>query len=135
MELKDIVLKKGDKVYFSDGDMYDISNTHNGRNASEVFLDYTITKIERPIKYETIYETPKQILDKEEKEWLEHCLIPFKNRIVDIQKLKYGENREYLSFDFNYGEIVRLPLFAKNTMYKGMELDKKYTLKELGLFE
>lgn len=32
-------------------------------------------------------------------------------------------------------DIIYLPLFEKNTMYKGMRLDKEYSLKELGLDE
>lgn len=30
-------------------------------------------------------------------------------------------------------DFASLPLFEKETMYKGMEVDKKYTLEELGL--
>ena len=40
-------------------------------------------------------------------------------------------------FNIIYGRIKLLlfPFFENGTMYKGMKKEKKYTLKELGLFE
>ena len=77
-----------------------------------------------------------KILDKEEKEYLEAVVKPFKNRVIAI-------NCHALSFDGAYIMIelekpfdsIDLPRFEKGTMYKGMELNKEYTLEELGLFE
>lgn len=130
-ELKDIVLKKGDIVYYDDD--YFIVDGLDGKTADEV--EGFVSKIERPVKYETIYEAPKQILDKEEKEWLENFLRPFNSVVEYIRKEFNGDKtREHLFIRHNE-YFICLPYFEKNTMYKGMELDKEYTLKELGLFE
>ena len=141
-ELKDIVLKKGDVVYLEEGiERFVVNLPHlsifEGEKAKNVnFLD-KIIKIERPVKYETIYETPKEILDKEEKEYLEAVCRPFKNRVRHIVKRKFERFyiKIFLKDDSIMGDFIVLPYFEADTMYKGMELDKEYTLKELGLFE
>ena len=84
-----------------------------------------------------------QILDKEEKEYLSAVIKPFAYRTISITKIK-----DWIDEDSNFEvlkialmlpcenrdmEFVHLPYFEKDTMYKGMELDKEYTLKELGL--
>ena len=130
-ELKDIVLKKGDIVYYDDS--YLIVNKLAGKTANEVAG--FVSKIERPIKYETIYEAPKQILDKKEKEWLEHFLRPFKDRVIFVSKYSCVEGYEYICVHIKDDTNTTLPDFELGTMYKGMELNKEYTLKELGLFE
>mgnify|MGYP003293298569 CR=1 FL=1 len=72
---------------------------------------------------------------KEEKEYLEHFLRPFRNKVKQIYKnTDIGKTKEWLCFYIGniwYG----LPMFDKSTMYKGMELKKEYTLEELGLFK
>ena len=89
--------------------------------------DYTGT-----IEVENGYIVGKEILDKEEKEYLSAVIKPFKDRVDYIEKV---ENIwEYIAIDLN-NERLSFPFFDKGTMYKGMELDKKYTLKELGLDE
>lgn len=141
MELKDIVLKKGDIVYFEDRDMVKVSNWFIGQSIKNVeqLCDCKITRIQRQ-KYETIYKAPKEILDKEEKEWLENFLRPFKDRVVYIKKGKRNSSefiliviRNYFTDEIDYA--ICLPYFKRGTMYKCMELDKKYTLEELGLFK
>ena len=83
-----------------------------------------------------LYEEPKPILDTEEKAYLEAVLRPFKNRILCIHKSSVA-NYEYLCIKFkgNGYNIFVLPYFRSNTMYKGMEKRKDYTLEELGLFD
>ena len=140
-ELKDIVLKKGD-IISADYGIYGIAGSIisvDGIRADKITDKAKILKIERPIKYETIYEAPKQILDKEEKEWLKNFLRPFKSKEVYIEKIHNDFYGQYIKIQLkNYmdeDEFINLPYFEKDTMYKGMELDKKYTLEELGLFE
>lgn len=81
----------------------------------------------------------KQILDKEEKEYLKAVLKPFKKKILYIRKSPQYEHdysyNENIIFVLQNDDCGLLPYFIKNTMYKGMELNKEYTLKELGLFE
>ena len=138
-ELKDIVLKKGDRVYFTDGTIMYVKNYLPNKNkvkylVVEASID-KITKIERPIKYETIYEAPKQILDKEEKKYLENVIRPFRDKVKHIKKLQIYESLQHIQIIITIFDCVNLPYFKENTMYKGMELDKEYTLEELGLFK
>ena len=80
-----------------------------------------------------------EILDKEEKEYLRAVLKPFKNRIHSIFKMEYDKDYEYIGFCLLPNEIdedpIIFPMFEKNEMYKGMELDKEYTLEELNLYD
>lgn len=88
--------------------------------------------------FEIVRKEKKEILDKEEKEYLKAFLRPY-GRNTTITKRKFV-NREYLEFevckiegeDYHYSKF-ELPTFTVNTMYRGMESEKKYTLNELGL--
>lgn len=89
--------------------------------------DYTGT-----IEVENGYIVENEILDEEEKEYLSAVIRPFKDRIEFISKSRMFD--DYICIGLN-DEAISLPYFKKGTMYKGMELYKKYTLKELGLDE
>lgn len=89
--------------------------------------DYTGT-----IEVENGFIQEKEILDEKEKEYLSAVIKPFRDRIEYIKKVK--DIREYIAI-YLKNERLNFPYFDKGTMYKGMELDKKYTLKELGLDE
>ena len=139
---KDIKLQKGDILtYRFPMKGSTIINTVNGWNGLSIKefenkSSYKVLKLERP---QTIYEF-KEILDEKEKEYLSNLIEPFKKRVIRIEKIKtlYG-NSEFInivlynSISYNKEESIQLPYFKKGTMYKGMELGKKYTLKELGL--
>ena len=131
MELKDIELKFGDKVTLTNGAIISV-DAHAGDLASELYPK--AVKIERPVKYETIYEVPKQILTEEEKDYLEHYLRPFKYKVEGIGKTCSG-NQEFISVYLINECLITLPYFTIGKYYKRMRLDKEYTLKELGLFE
>lgn len=86
-------------------------------------------------------EIESPILDDVEKRYLENVLKPFKDRVIYVEKRKSGDpNYEYIDFKMIYenhrcpDNWCCLPYFDKGTMYKGMELDKQYSLEELGLF-
>ena len=77
-------------------------------------------------------------LDEKEKEYLSAVIKPWRKSVKFVMK-KRSCDREYQFIyiaykdaDGNYDELV-FPLFKPNTMYKGMELDKEYSLEELGL--
>lgn len=77
-----------------------------------------------------------QILDKEEKEYLSNVIKPFRNKVVHISKRQaaFEEEKLLVWYVANSGICEwEFPYFKKDTMYKGMEVDKEYTLKELGL--
>lgn len=133
-ELKDIVLKKGDKITFTDGQIDIIGRYEQNKKFKDVYNDYDVTKIERPTQYKTIYEAPKQILDQKEKEYLEAVIRPFRNRQIYITKIsRVDDPSAFIQIKVNCGNI-NLPLFDKGTMYKGMELNRAYLIDELDLF-
>lgn len=89
---------------------------------------------------DTWEEYKEPVLDEKEKEYLSAVIKPFKNRITYIKKVYihrgYNKNYEYIFGELGNEDVVdtfTLPYFSKETMYKGMETDKKYTLEELGL--
>lgn len=75
-----------------------------------------------------------EILDEEEKRYLEGVIRPFRDKVKNIIKNTNYSHQCYIGIRLEH-EGFALPYFKENTMYKGMELDKVYTLEELGLFE
>ena len=75
----------------------------------------------------------KPILDNIEKNYLSNIIKPFRDRIDYIAKINLSNGREYIFIKLKNYEIISLPFFTAGTMYKGMENDKDYTLKDLGL--
>lgn len=82
------------------------------------------------------------ILDKKEKEYLGNVIKPFRDRVISVVKnvACTAANAAYIcifvrpSVHMVLGDdTLRLPLFAKDTMYKNMQFDVEYTLEELGL--
>ena len=80
-------------------------------------------------------EILEDILDKKEKEFLENLVRPFKKEIISIVKTRvYHGECECIEINFNDEmDSFCLPYFSPNAMYKNMELDKEYTIEELGL--
>lgn len=91
-----------------------------------------IIKVERPVKYEIVFEREEEILDEVEKKYLANVIKPFRKRVQSIVKHYYMENEHIILFIKGSPNIM-LPFFSEGTMYKGMKLNKTYTLKELGL--
>lgn len=85
------------------------------------------------IEVENGFIQEKEILDDTEKRYLKAVIRPFKNRVRYISKEDCYDGDCYISIGLDNGEDINLPYFKKRTMYNGMEEDKKYTLKELGL--
>ena len=84
-------------------------------------------------------EYHEPILDGIERKYLGTVIKPFKNKIISIEK-RYTYNQgvkfEYIRLNYSekYGESnITLPWFKPSEMYKSMELDKKYSLEDLGL--
>lgn len=78
-------------------------------------------------------EYKPEILDKAEKEYLSAVIKPFRKRVIYISKFTSSDDFVCIEIELNDGDCAALPYFKVDTMYKGMKLDKKYTLKELGL--
>ena len=112
-----------DKVY----DMFTLKKPQN-------YYYYTkemIAEVKRP-KYETIYKREEAILDNVEKKYLSNVIRPFRDKVKNIAKITVSEEKEYISISLK-NDIVLLPNFKRNTMYKNMKANKEYTLEELGL--
>lgn len=93
-----------------------------------------IIEVKRPCQYKTIYKRKEPILDDKERKYLSTVIKPFRNRINSITKREYKYyDEQYIHITSDNNEAFCLPDFSKDTMYKGMELDKEYTLEELGL--
>ena len=96
--------------------------------------EYDIVEVERPVKYETVFERKEEILDEIEKRYLTEVIRPFRKRIQFIQKKKeITEINPYIRIVCEDNDKLVFPYITDNSMYKGMEVNKKYTLKELGL--
>ena len=86
-------------------------------------------------------EDKGDILDEKEKEYLRAVIKPFRHRVKYIKKIEayYGRNDKgeniFVRFCDKYGseDCFSLPWFPKGSMYRGMILNKEYTLEELGL--
>ena len=115
-------------------------------NPSQVFkiLDGTNVVFEKPILLNRAHlslflswleeEYKPSILDDVEKAYLSAIINPLRNEVKCIEKLNPSclKGKQYLRIELT-DDYFTLPIFAKGTMYKGMEVDKKYTLEELGL--
>lgn len=81
-----------------------------------------------------IVKLPKSILTEKEKEYLSAVIKPFRNRIKYICKNNNEDgDTEFLDVQLDGNDFMAFPNFKKGTMYKGMELNKEYTIKDLGL--
>mgnify|MGYP006993696134 CR=1 FL=1 len=79
-------------------------------------------------------EYKEPILDEVEREYLAAVIRPFRNKIVTISKFKsWDDNSQYIHIETKDNYFATLPVFPKDTMYKGMKGGRHYSLKELGL--
>ena len=84
-------------------------------------------------------EYKEPVLTDKEKEYLSAVIKPFRDRVVYICKVEVSECNQFISLkvkrydEEESNEYIDLPYFREDTMYKNMEVDKYYTLEELGL--
>ena len=79
-------------------------------------------------------EYKEPILDDVEREYLSAVIKPFRKKILCIRKSKDPrKGKNYIKIEFCDGDRMFFPNLSNDEMYKGMELDKNYTLEELGL--
>ena len=89
-------------------------------------------KIENGFIAEIVKEK-KEILDKVEKEYLSAVIKPFKEIITGIVVYEVLIGKCYLSVHLRGDDEISFPCFKKGTMYKNMQINREYTLQELGL--
>lgn len=78
-------------------------------------------------------ETP--VLDRLEKKYLSDVIRPFRSRVRGIKKKRFC-NAERIAVYVRSGDwinVISFPEFKTGTMYEGMESEKEYTPKELGI--
>lgn len=79
-------------------------------------------------------EAKEPILDDTEREYLSAVIKPFRGKVSHIVKMHSKvDTYEYICIGVKGYEVMFFPKFEENTMYKGMELGRKYALDELGL--
>ena len=79
-----------------------------------------------PIQYRN-----NELLTPKEREYLKFVFRPFASDIMYVQKMR-SDDTEYIVAR-TYKDSIIFPYFIKGTMYKGMKLETKYELKELGI--
>lgn len=138
-DLKDgdkCTFKNGEIVYFNARSKYNTDYPFKNMNEDlkhNINDDVSIVKVERPVKYETMFERKEEVLDETEKRYLSNIIRPFKDKVRFISKDRDSDyDKEFIFIDLK-NEFIYLPNFKINTMYKGMKEHKKYTLKELGI--
>lgn len=148
MKFRKSDLRDGDIVTYRYGDRRTlIKNTfecHNFRKSTSVLEHYNedltmkdgnkgmdIIKVERPVHYETVFER-KEILNEVEKRYLRNVIRPFRNNIRYIEREDNGiVSRIKIRFDYH---VMLFPVLEKEKkMYEGMQANRSYSIKELGL--
>lgn len=133
-----VTYRNGNKKTFISNILID-ENGYIGKHLSEYndelkaksYDGFDIVKVERPVKYETVFERKEEVLDAAEKKYLAGVIRPFRDKTKCIEKCSYSN--EFIEIYIKEDEPIVLPNFEKGTMYKGMNANRKYTLKELGL--
>ena len=78
-------------------------------------------------------EYKEPILDDVEKEYLSAVIKPFRSRVKYIEKVvSLSGSAQFIRIGL-CGDYMIFPYFEKGSMYKGMKLNRKYSLEELGL--
>ena len=78
------------------------------------------------------YKDP--IIDDVERKYLSAVIKPFRKKISCIRKSKDPrKGKNYIKIEFCDGDTMFFPNLSNDAMYKGMKLDRNYTLEELGL--
>ncbi len=79
-----------------------------------------------------VWKREEQILDEVEKKYLSDVIRPFRDRVINIIKIDNGIGI-YIAIRIKDEASICLPYLKNKNMYKGMEINKEYTLAELGL--
>ena len=113
-----------------------LENYNNDLKDKDGERNLDIVKVERPTKYETVFERKEEILDNTEKNYLRGVIRPFRDRIKYIRKITFSDGDAKISIKIKeniHTWYIELPPFKKDVMYKNMEPNKEYSLEELGL--
>lgn len=88
---------------------------------------------ERVLKW-LLEEAKEPILDDVEKEYLSAVIKPFRKIIAYIVKAQdFDDGKQCIRIILQNGDGMHFPYLNDDAMYKGMEVNKEYSLEELGL--
>ena len=141
----------GTKLTFENGYLFKIDKERTYGAINEIYyngnLDYLMSlmkgkvtderfskliKIEEP-EYRAVYEHKEEILDEAEKRYLKAVIRPFRDKVNNICKIVSADlDKAFIQINMK-DDVINLPYFIKNLMYKGMKPNKNYTLEELSL--
>ena len=116
--------------YHCDGCIFDnvycciMNSNHQWAHHKDLYSDKFLNQ--------TIEVEVPDILDEKEKEYLSYVIKPFRHRILCIYKIK-SVNKYCIAIRLIDNDVMYFPYYVNPNMYNGLELDRKYTLKELGL--
>lgn len=81
-----------------------------------------------------IEEYKEPVLDEVEKEYLSAVIKPFRKMIAYIVKAQdFDDGKQCIRIILQNGDGMHFPYLDDDAMYKGMEVNKEYSLEELGL--
>ena len=87
--------------------------------------------------YQISKEKTNSVLDAAEKRYLTNIIKPFKDQVIAIAKrsANYGEFIDIMIDEGDIGDCgnIYLPYFKPGKMYKGMKVNREYSLEQLGL--
>ena len=108
------------KAYVITDDFYKQANIVFGASLADTYVEY--------------YE---EILDEAEKKYLSNVIKPFRNKVKFIRTARWVDYDRYIEIIVNIDSgsawQCSLPLFNEKSMYTGMEVEKCYSLEELGI--
>lgn len=79
-------------------------------------------------------EYKEPVLDNVEKEYLSATIKPFRKMIAYIVKAQdFDDGKQCIRIILQNGDGMHFPYLDDDAMYKGMEVNREYTLEELGL--
>ena len=88
---------------------------------------------ERVLKW-LLEEAEEPILDDVEREYLSATIKPFRKMIAYIVKAQdFDDGKQCIRIILQNGDGMHFPYLDDDAMYKGMEVNKEYSLEELGL--
>lgn len=84
---------------------------------------------------------PRELLTDAERAHIKSVIEPYGYDVWNIRKVQNSQDTQMIVITYDYGGTrdpldsfeVSLPFFDNNTMFTGLQLNKDYTLEELGI--
>ena len=127
-------IEKYKNIVLENLDACSIDERLNRMNVREYCNGYSCEGCgERVLKW-LLEEAKEPILDDVEKEYLSAVIRPFRKMIAYIVKAQdFDDGKQCIRIILQNGDGMHFPYLDDDAMYKGMEVNKEYSLEELGL--